>query len=192
MDLEFCSIQMAQNTKGSFDLESKRAMEESFIQMGTSTTGNGLMTELMDMEFSRMHQELDMRENGKWISNMEEEKRFLRKRAQYMKENSSKDRSMGKEFLNGLMEAIIREILLMGSMKEKDYITLQIKEDNMKEIFLIIKCMVTEKKHGKMVENTKEIIETPRKMVLEHSYGQTVTCIKEIGEMISKTVKEYT
>jgi len=111
MALECCIIQMGRSMKGNFDMESRKAMEESFIQMGMFTMANGLMIELMVMECSRTQQGLDMRESGKLTSNMEEEKRFLRKKAQFTKGISTKAKSMVKESLSGLMEAITKETL---------------------------------------------------------------------------------
>lgn len=80
----------------------------------------------------------------------------------------------------------------MGSMRAKDFITLQIKGVSMKESSLTIKCMGMEKRHGLMDESIKETIAIQRKTDSEPSYGLTVICIKEIGETTSKTVTEST
>ena len=75
-----------------------------------------------------------MRGSGKWISSMVGARRYLRRKAQYMKEIFMRGRNMEREFLSGKMGAIIREILYKENMKAEDCTTLQTKADNMKEI----------------------------------------------------------
>ena len=87
------------------------------------------------MEFSRTLQELDMRVNGKWTSSMEGERRYLRKKAQFMKEIFMKARNMAREFSSGRMEVTIKETVSKANMRGADFTTLQIKAGNMKVIF---------------------------------------------------------
>lgn len=87
------------------------------------------------MEFSRTLQELDMRVSGKWTSSTEGERRYLKKKAQFMKEISMKDRNMERVFSSGRMEVIIKETLSKVNMKVAGFTTLQIKVGNMKVIF---------------------------------------------------------
>lgn len=192
MDLVFCFILMGQSMKESSSLESKRATGESFTRMETFTMESGLMIERMDMGFLKMLQELAMKGNGKWISNTAVERKSLKKRAQFMRETSLRDRNMVKESLNGRTDPTIREISSKGNTKVEAYIILLTKVGSMKEIFSTIRCMDTERKHGQTVENTKEITVTQRRMDSGPSFGLMETCIKATGVMISKTEREFT
>jgi len=108
-----------------------------------------------------------------------------------MKVSSVKGRNMAREHLNGKMEATTREILLMESMKEKDFIILLTKGGNMKVNFSTTKCMVMEKKPGLTVESIKVTTEIQRRTVLEHLFGLMGTCIKVTGEETNRTGREF-
>lgn len=111
MDLGFCFTQMAQSTRENSSSGSRKGMEGSFTLMGMCTMGSGRMTELTGMGFLKIPRGRDMKESGKWINSMDEGRKFLRRKAQFMRETSMKARSMEKECSSGLMGVTTRETL---------------------------------------------------------------------------------
>lgn len=62
--------------------------------------------------------------------------------------------------------------------------------ENMKEIGLIIKCMVPGKLHGQMEECIKDNTKMIKSMVLEHFIGQMVENMQEIGKTENNTEED--
>ena len=69
------------------------------------------MIKQMGEEFILIWMEQDTKESGKWINSMAKAKRYGLT-MHNMKETINMERSMAKEFLNGLMELLIMDNLL--------------------------------------------------------------------------------
>lgn len=117
----------------SSDKASRMASEGSFTKTGMSTMENGKTTGPMATVFSRMVQELGMREIGRWTSNTDTEKRSLTRKDRCMKASSVKVISTEKELSSGRTEATTKVTLLTGNMRALGFTTSLTREENTKE-----------------------------------------------------------
>jgi len=192
MDLASCFILTVQSMRESSSLASKRATAESSTRTETSTTASGQTIELTDTAFSKTPQEHDTKGSGKQTNSMVGERKYLRKKARFMRATFMKARNTAKVYSNGPMEATTKAILCKANTKDAAYTTLLTKAVNTKGSSLTTKCMAWAKKHGQTVENTKETTETPKRTGLAPSYGPTATCTKGIGETTNRTGRGFT
>ena len=189
---ESSSIQMGQSTKESSEVANKMATEGFSITTVMFTMESGKMTVLTGMGCSKMPQELDMKETGRWTSNMAMEKRSSKTKGRFTRGSSRKARRTEKERSNGRTGLITKETSSMGSMKVQACITSLIKVGSIKVNSRTTKCMGMGKRPGQTEGNIKESTEIPRKMAMEPSFGQMEISIKETGGTTNKMGLENT
>ena len=101
-----------------------------------------------------------------------------------------KEIKMVRVYLTGLMEANMKEILLIIILKEAAFINGKT-EDDTKDSERTIKCMAKEDcLHGQAEGNIMESILMIRKMDLENSNGQMEKYTRGLGKMENKMGRE--
>jgi len=161
-----------------------------FMLMVTCMMVCGLMIRHMAMVFTAIWMELNTKEIGKRINNMD---RVLKPGPMVpsMMVNMYMERSMDKVDSLGLMEAHISDNSKKITFKVTEHTT-GLTADNLSDPGSIIKWKVMVHSLGLMEENTKEIMQMIKKKVKVLSTGQMAGSMKVAGKTESSMVKEIT
>ena len=145
----------------------------------------GSQTKQMVMELICMPMDLIMRESGRRInSTVMGARSGLTEES--IEENTSKEKSMEKDFSNGQMDQITMEIFMKTLFKVKVSTNGKMGEC-IREIGKKTKCMEMASSLGKMAGLTKEDMLRIRNKEKEYSLGQMVENTMAIGWMASNT-----
>lgn len=108
-----------------------------------------------------------------------------------IRENTSRERNMGKDSIFGLMDQFLKVVGLTTRFKAEVIIN-GLMVGNTTANGRIIICMAMGSIDGKMVEGMKEISKTIRNTDMVCITGLMVEYMKVIGHLVNSTAKEST
>ena len=159
-----------------------------FTPMVMSMMETGLMIKLMDLVYTAILMELNMKANGKRTNNMV----MVLKPGQMVldiRENTSKERNTAKDNSLGLMAALSLDSLSITILRVLEN-TIGQMEESLMDPGKTIRWKEVELSHGQTVEDTKVTTSMIRKKDKDLSIGQTVENMKVAGRMESNTELE--
>ena len=128
MVLELFSTKMGLSMKASLDITKSMDLGERSIQMENSILESIKKGKLKEKVRFRISKVENMKENGKMTNRRAKELKYGKMEMQFIKVNLEKERNMEEESSHGLKDPIMMEISIMGSLKEEENITSEIKK----------------------------------------------------------------